>query len=272
MRVPSDLPEAAAGALTGQALSPERQTGSVVLRALRLLELFTPASPQLTLTEIAERSGYPLTTAHRIVTDLREWGALERDAAGRFHIGLRLWETGAMAPRGTRVREIALPVMEDLSQITHENVQLGVLDDTEVVYLDRIAGRGAVSVQTRVGGRFPATASAIGLALLAHQSPQHQQKVLDGPISRFTPFTVTEPIMLRRMLAEVRRTEVAISDRQVTDDAISVASPIFAGSGPPVAAVALVVAADGRLLPPLVAMIRAAARTVSRALQPGAPG
>src|SRR6476620_1013338 len=116
-------------------------TGSVTIRALRLLELFTPSAPRLTLSDLSRKSGYPLSTVHRLTSDLIEWGALERDSSGRFTVGLKLWEIASLAPRGTMLRELAMPVMEDLSQITRENVQLGIAEGTEVVFVERIAGQ-----------------------------------------------------------------------------------------------------------------------------------
>ena len=141
---------------------------SVTARAFGVLEAFTPAAPTLTLSEIARRAGLPLTTPHRLVAELRAAGALERDGDGTYRIGLRLWEIASLAPRGVPLREAALPFLEDLYEVTHENAQLGVREGHDVVYIERIAGRRAVGVLTRVGGRFPLHASGIGLVLLAH--------------------------------------------------------------------------------------------------------
>ena len=67
----------------------------------------------------------PLSTTHRLIRELAEWGAVERGDDGLYRIGLRLWEIGSLTPRGPGVREAALPFLEDLSQITRENVQQG---------------------------------------------------------------------------------------------------------------------------------------------------
>src|SRR5689334_22512242 len=198
---------------------------SVTARAFGVLEAFTPEAPTLTLSEIARRAGLPLTTAHRLVAELRRAGALERDADGTYRIGLRLWEIASLAPRGVPLREAALPFLEDLYEVTHENAQLGVREGHDVVYIERIAGRRAVGVLTRVGGRFPLHASGIGVVLLAHAPERVQREVLAGSLERFTDHTVTDPARLKRILAQVRRDGVAISDRQVTDDAMSVAAP-----------------------------------------------
>jgi DNA-binding IclR family transcriptional regulator len=235
-------------------------------RAFGVLEAFTPTSPALTLSEIARRAGLPLTTAHRLVGELRAAGALERDGDGTYRIGLRLWEIASLAPRGVPLREAALPFLEDLYEVTHENAQLGVREGHEVLYIERITGRHAVGVLTRVGGRFPLHASGIGLILLAHAPEAVQRDVLEGPLQRFTAYTITDPARLERILAQIRRDGVVISDRQVTDDAMSVAAPVTDANDEVIAGLSVVAAASGPVAARLAPAVRAAALGTSRAL------
>jgi DNA-binding IclR family transcriptional regulator len=239
---------------------------SVTARGFAVLQAFSPESPTLPLSDIARRAVLPLTTTHRLVGELCASGALERDGDGTYRIGLRLWEIASLAPRGVPLREAALPFLEDLYEVTHENVQLGVREGHEVLYIERIAGRQAVGVLTRVGGRFPLHASGIGLVLLAHAPDAVQHEVLSGPLRRFTDHTIVDSDRLRRMLAQIRRDGVAVSDRQVTDDAVSVAAPIFDPAGAVLAALSIVSKADGTDPARLVPAIRAAALGTSRAL------
>lgn len=245
---------------------PPGRTGPVLGRVLRLLEAFTTQRPVMTLSELARHSGLPVSTAHRMVAELVIWGALERGDDGGYRVGLRLWELGALAPRGQGLRERALPFLEDLSQITRENVQLAVREGTEVVFVERIAGSHAVPVLTRVGGRFALTATGVGLVLLAHAPLDVQDEVLAAPIERYTPMTVTDPSALRRMLADIRSNGFSISDRQVTMDSLSVGAPVHDVRGQVIAAVSLVVhhgTASPHALTPLV---RTSARAISRAV------
>lgn len=240
---------------------------SVTARVLRLLGAFSASHPRLGLSELAQRADLPLATAHRLVGELAAWGALERDADGRYRVGLRLWEVATLAPRGVGLREAALPFLEDLYEATHENVHLAVLDGAEALYVERLSGRGAVPVISRVGGRLPLHATGVGLVLLAHAPAGVQESVLAGPLVRYTAHTVTDPRALRRMLAEVRRTGVAISAGLLDAEALSVAAPIRGPGGDVVAALSIVLpaTAEARLYIPAVL---AAARGVTRALAP----
>jgi DNA-binding IclR family transcriptional regulator len=236
-------------------------------RLLAVLAAFDRSAPALSLTEISRRAGLTLPTAHRLVGLLTAWGALERDAAGAYHIGLRLWELGALAPRGLALREAAMPFLEDLYEATHENVQLAVRDGMEVVYIERISGRSAVGVLARVGAHWPLHATGVGLVLLAHSDPAVQEEYLAAErLDSFTPFTVTDPVTLRRLLAEVRRSGFAVSDRQITDDALSVAAPVRGPRGEVIAAVSIIVPCVGARPNTLAPAVRLAGLGISRAL------
>ena len=239
---------------------------SAARKALDVLGSFGPADRVMSLSAIARRSGLALSTAHRVVGELVEWGALEREPDGRYRIGLRLWEVGALAPRGLALRDVAMPFMEDLYEVTHEVVQLAVREGTELVFIERIAGRTSIGVHTRVGGRFVLPASGAGLVLLAFAPAEVQEQVLSAPIEVFTPHTVADPAQLRRILAAVRRKDTAVSDRQVTTDSQSVGAPLRDAGGDVVAAVSVVIRAGTIDIAALEPLVRNAARGISRSL------
>ena len=241
----------------------------VAARVLDVLGAFSEEAPELTLTAIARRTGIPLTTVHRLAGELAAGGALERGEDGRYRIGLRLWEIAALAPASLGLRERAMPFLEDLHEVTRHNVTLAVPDPedgSEVVYLERLAARDAVSILSRTGSRFPAHATGVGLALLAHAAPEVVERVLARPLRRFTPYTVCDPERVRGTLASVRQCGFVISDRQIEEVSLSVAAPVRQGAGPVVAALSIVVPADGTNPHTYVPAVRAAARGISRAL------
>lgn len=158
----------------------------VTARVLDVLGAFSAKDPVLGLTDIARRTGLPLTTVHRIAGELAAGGALDRGDDGRYRIGLRLWEIAHLAPASHGLREAAMPFLEDLHEVTRHNVQLAVLDPDdagEVVYVERLSSRDAVSIVTRTGSRLPSTATGVGLVLLAHADPAAVEAVLARAIA-----------------------------------------------------------------------------------------
>jgi DNA-binding IclR family transcriptional regulator len=243
---------------------------SVPAKLLSLLDAYSHEHAAYSLSELARHTGLPLATAHRLIGELARWGGLERGEDGRYRIGLRLVELAALCPRGYGLRDIALPFMEDLYEATHQNVQLAVREGLDGVYIERIAGRHAVPVLTRVGAHWPLHATGVGLVLLAHAPADVQEAVLAAPLATFTPFTIREPAELRRTLAEIRRTGFAVSDRQVTDDAFSVAAPVLGGTGPGagcVASLSIVVPVTDPHRASWAPAVRAAANGISRQLR-----
>jgi DNA-binding IclR family transcriptional regulator len=250
-----------------------RHTGesppSVSERVLDVLDAFSSERPALSLSELSRRTGIPLSSTHRIVAGLVRRGALERDGAGRYRVGLWVWEVASLSSHGMGLRESSMPFLEDLYEATHQNVQLAVLDVPDVVYLERISGRGAVNVVSRAGGRLPAHATGVGLVLLAHAPAEVQEDMLAGPLKRYTDRTISSSSQLRRVLADVRRDGFAISDGQIELPALSVAAPVQGPGDHVVAAISVVVPSTGTDPRTLVPAVRAAARGISRAL--GAP-
>jgi DNA-binding IclR family transcriptional regulator len=240
-------------------------------RSLDILDAFSEAQPLLTLSQIARISDLPLPTAHRLVAELLAWGALERADTGALQIGLHLWEIAALAPRALGLREVAMPFIEDLYEATHQNVSLGARDGSEVIYLERVSGREAVGILAKVGSRWPLHATGVGLVLLAYAPIEVQDQILAAPLQRFTPKTIGDQGELRARLAEIRRTGVAISDRQITLDAISVAAPIHDRNGRVIAAISLVLPSAETSQGQYVPLVQTSARGISRALGWGFP-
>ncbi|MGI8418759.1 MAG: IclR family transcriptional regulator [Nakamurella sp.] len=233
-------------------------------RLLQVLGAFSAESPALGLTEIAFRTGLPKSTVHRLVAELTVWNALERGADRRYRIGLRVWELGTLAPRSRGLGEVAAPFLEDIRTATGQNALLGVLDGTETVYVQRLSGSLAVPLKIRVGSRLPVHATGVGLALLANSPLSLRGEVLASPLQRFTDRTVVDPRELRRILAEIRRRGFAVSDRQVERVGMSVAAPVFDGTG--VVAALSVVMPSGSDLRRYAPVVVAASRGLTRAL------
>ncbi|MFD7734287.1 IclR family transcriptional regulator [Kitasatospora phosalacinea] len=215
-------------------------------KVLQVLAVFDREHPSRTLSEIAQCTGLAVSTAHRVVAELASWGALERAEDGSWHVGLRLWEIASGCPRTQILRDAALPFMQDLYEATHENIQLAVREGTELVFVERIAGHRSVELLTMVGTRFPVASTGMGRVLLAHAPRELQEEVLAAPLRTWTPHTVTDPRTLRAQLDLIRREQVFVSDRQLSESTVAVAAPVRIGrAGPVGAALGIVVAARG---------------------------
>ncbi|MDX6355154.1 MAG: hypothetical protein QOF98_2057 [Streptomyces sp.] len=246
-----------------------RPGATVTSRVLTLLAAFDEDHRRLTLTELAGRADLPVPTAHRLVGELVEWGALARTASGGYVVGRRLWDIGLLSPLQAGLVETASPFMHDLYGATLATIHLAVRDGQEVLYLERLAGHASVPVVSTVGSRLPMHSTGVGKVLLAHAPPDVQARAL-ARLERVTPYTITQPGRLRRQLDRVVRDGYATTVEEMSLGACSVAVPVRSG-GQVVAALGMVVPSLKKDRPRLVSALRVAALGIGRALlRPGA--
>lgn len=238
---------------------------SVTSRVLAILGGFDDEHRSLTLTEIAQRAGLTLPTAHRLIGELAAWGALRRTSRGRYVIGRRLWDLGLLAPVQTGLRDVASPFLQDLYGATLATVHLAVRDGASALYLDRVSGSTSVPVLSKVGGRLPLHPTGVGKVLLAHAPATVREEFLAAPLQRFTPYTIVQPGRLASQLQHVRQDGYATTTEEMTLGACSIAIPVSV-AGRTVASLGIVVPNlrnRARLIPAMQVAAQGLARRLS---------
>jgi DNA-binding IclR family transcriptional regulator len=233
-------------------------------RVLALLEAFGGGAP-MSLTELAAKSKLPVSTAHRLLGELVEWGGVERNFDGRYQVGGRLWQIGSLAPRYRTLRAAAVPYMEDLYEVTHENVALAVRDGKRVLYLDHISGRRSVGPPRPVGHRAPLHTTAVGKIILAFSEPELLGSLLKYKLHRSTRYTITSPEKLIARVNETRDTHIGYSHEEMVLGRSSVAAPIL-GINDVLVGVVAIVARSSTDVTQLGPAVRVAAQEISRQL------
>lgn len=245
----------------------DEDAGRTVLgRALTILEAFAKQPERgMTVTAVVEATGLPMSTVHRMCHRLERERVLERSADGTYRVGLRLWELGLLAPRAQGLRRVAQPYLEDLYAVTHQHVQLMVLDGTDAVVVERLSARDAVRLEGRPGGRLPVHATSGGLVLLAHEPDDAVHAVVAAGLQRFTPASITTEPMLRATLSLARRQGWLVLEDHLTVGSVSVAAPIVGTRRQVVAAVSVVSDFDDgdRLVPAVLTTARAIGRALA---------
>jgi DNA-binding IclR family transcriptional regulator len=238
---------------------------TVTSRVLALIGAFDEQHRALTLTELAVRAELPVPTAHRLLGELVEWGAVTRRDDGRYAVGRRLWDIGLLAPVQSGLRQAASPFLHDVYAATLATVHLAVRDGVEALYLERLAGRASVPIVSTVGSRLPLHSTGVGKVLLAFAPEDVQREVLGSPLRRVTRHTVTAPGLLAQQLRRVRADGYATTIEEMSLGACSVAVPVRQGDEV-VASVGMVVPSLRRNRPRYVAALEVAARGIERAL------
>jgi IclR family transcriptional regulator, KDG regulon repressor len=239
----------------------------VLTKALDVLDLLEVEQP-ITLSEIGRRSGVSKPTAFRILANLEARGYVEREeASGQYRLGIRLVQLGALTTRSLDLRTFARPALERLHRTYDETVNLAVVSERGVVYIDILESAHGLRMAATVGALDDFHSTALGKAALAFSPPETLQSLLSGRrLPRKTPNTIVRQEALARELDETRRRGYAIDEEENELGARCVGAPVFDQAGRVVAAVSVSGPASRLTLqrvPAVAADLLAASREIS---------
>src|SRR4030043_315419 len=169
-----------------------------VERALDVLLCFTKRTPELTMTQIAEQVGIHKSTVHRLLATLENKRFIQRDQdTGIYRLGVRLLQMAYLTLEKNDLRRLAQPFMQRLCELYEENIDLTLLDDTDVVFVSILEGPRRVKLAAAIGQRLPAFATASGKAILGFMPEGIVQRILDRGMLQYTPYTLhTKDVIL----------------------------------------------------------------------------
>jgi IclR family transcriptional regulator, acetate operon repressor len=210
---------------------PDRAAGPKVLeKALRMLDLFTAEAPSWTVTEVARELELPTATAHRILRALEARGYLMRSHTG-YGLGLAAVDLGHRARASIDLRRQLRTVLRELAQNTRETALLTVRDERSEgsLCIDRIETTQSLRLSIEIGRVTPIHAGASAKAMLAFLDDATITEVLDQPLERLGPGTITDPQHLRSELARIRKRGWATSYEENNEGAWGMAAPVLIG-------------------------------------------
>lgn len=212
-----------------------------VERAVGILKAFSGSTPELGVTDLARHQGLHKSTVHRLLVTLEREGFVTRDpTSGRYRLGLHLFELGSLVVHTAEVRQTARPYLEEMHLACGETVHLAILDEGEVVYIDKIESTRRVRMYSQVGRRAPAHCTGLGKALLAGLPDGPLDQVLQRrELRRYTARTITSADDLRDHLALVRKRGYAVDSGEHEELVRCAAAPIYDHTGSVVAAVSI---------------------------------
>lgn len=226
--------------MTSEARSRAERLSSVATAA-RILREFGKHSTQLGVSQLARRVGVGKSTAHRIIWTLVEEGLLEKvEDTGLFRLTTTIRSLGASAETAQRLHEAATMPLDHLRTLTDGTLHIGILDGTDVLYVERREGPGAIPVFRSIGARNSAHLTSSGKVLLAFLPPEQQQRLLASMrLTAKTPRTITSRPVLVAELGAVRRQGYAENRGESQPGMCSIAAPVRDPLGRVVASVSV---------------------------------
>lgn len=206
-------------------------------RGLDVIKAFSREDPQLTLSEIAGRTGLTRAAARRFLITLRDLGYVDSDGR-RFSLSPRVLELGYSYLSSLPIWDVARPYLEELAAQVNETTSASVLDGTDIVFVARVETKRIMSMNLGVGSRLPAWATAMGRVLLASLPPGQLDAYFErATMLPLTERTVTDERSLRDVIADARDKGWTLVDQEVEEGVRSLAVPVFGSAGRAEAAV-----------------------------------
>jgi DNA-binding IclR family transcriptional regulator len=247
--------------VAGNSVEPGR---SVADKVTSILSAFAERDA-LNLTEIARAANIPVSTAHRIASELLAWRLLERAEDGRIQVGLPLRFISKDATHCDVVNRAILvmraqPALAQLAHVTAGKARLGVFSGGKVVTLCRGCGEGETAAAVSPVSARPVYETAIGKVLLAFASAGVYDTVFAVDAS------APKPAQLRCMTSRIRINHYAIARAEHDDDWIAMAAPVSGGGGRIAPAIELAVRRDGADIRGALGALKMTSRSLSRQL------
>lgn len=239
----------------------------VLTKTLRIIDLLRDSRSPVSLHEISGQAGINKSTALRLLAHLEGEKYLQRNEKGAYSLGPKLLQLGSDYQVQAPLREVARESLWELWRVTHETVNLAVLDGLDVVYIDCLESPHDLRLVSNNGMRAVLYRTALGKALLAYQPAEQRERLAKSlHFHAFTPNTLASAFALTREFASIRRAGFAVDNEESVLGLRCIAAPILDAKGVAVAALSIS-GPTSRITPQKTAAlgnaVKAAARDVS---------
>jgi IclR family transcriptional regulator, KDG regulon repressor len=210
-------------------------------KGLRLIDAIAKAGTA-GLRELADQNGFPPSTVHRLLSDLKRAGYVSQDTkTAKYRLSLKFLELGAVVREELDVITAARPHMTALMEATSETVNLALFDGAGIIYVDQVANSNSfLRMFTRVGTRAPLHCTGVGKACMACLPDEYLPEYWpSAEKTKYTGKTIVDEQTLRKELKAIRHQGYAVDNEEMEVGVRCVASAIRRDNDKVVAAVSI---------------------------------
>jgi len=213
----------------------------VLDKSLTILETIAREDSSLGIAELSSRLKIGASTVHRILDTLKYRGYVEQDPVTRkYELGNKALELGLAKLQKMYLVKEAAPYLRELMNKCQETVHLAILDDGEVLYLDKEEPLQTIRMVSQIGRRAPAHCTGLGKVLLAHLDERERRKIVEKKgLKRFTQRTITDKSLLEEELNKIRKQGFAEDRGEHERDVRCVDAPLRDYEGKVIAAISI---------------------------------
>lgn len=211
-----------------------------VERALDVLLCFSMQTPELSMTQISEKVGMHKSTVHRLLATLEKRRFVQRDPiTGIYRPGIRLLQMAYLTLEDINIRQIAFPYMQKLVEEFRETVDLAILDESEVVFVEAVESPQRVKLAAAPGQRLPAFSTASGKAMLAFLPDEEAKKIREKNNHEYQSNKVSTLEEFMDDLNRTRQRGYSIDVEELEAGINAIGAPIRGVNGKPIASIAI---------------------------------
>lgn len=199
-----------------------------VERTLDIIETLSEYKTGVGVTTLSKELKLHKSTVHRLLTTLMLRKYVEQDSeTSKYKLGMRLFELGNAVLSKLDIRQHAMPYLRQLWRSTGETVQLAIVDQYKVLYVDVLETLERVGVKSNVGERVPLHCAAAGKAWLANLPDERLAEVMKFvKFEPFTPYTIDTPEKLKDAVKQAQDSGYAVDNQEYSSDLVSVSSTV----------------------------------------------
>lgn len=210
-------------------------------RTFDIIELLATSPNGMGVTEIGRKLGLHKSTVYRLIKALVQRGYLEKDqSTGAYRIGLKFVEISSLHIQQIELKTEAIPFMRHLSELTGQVTHLAIMDETEVVYIEKIDVIQSLRMYSQIGKRIPVYCSALGKVLLSGQNSDYQKRIMKKiKYTQHTKNTIREESQFINELEKTKQRGWAVDNEEHELGIRCIAAPIKDFTGKVIAALSI---------------------------------
>lgn len=207
--------------------SSEKYLIHSVEKACDILLSYNEGNLEYGITELSKKLDLTKSTVHKLLITLEHKGlVVQNQENGKYSLSVRIFELASYYLNKIDVHATVKPHMEELAEEFKETVHFGVLDENQVVYIEKIEGKQSVNIYSKIGRRSPLHCVGVGKAILANLPQERFEEIVNQDLAKYTNHTITEPLKLERELNRIRENGYAIDDEEYEEGIRCVAAPV----------------------------------------------
>ncbi len=240
-----------------------------IIKAFDILKIFTREEPEKSLAQISRETGINKTTAYRFLSSLMKIGFIGQDPrTGYYHLGIKLFEVGNRVIVNKNIIDISRPILIQIVKEVNITIHLATIDDSEVLYLDKIKSTQSLQMHTYIGLRVPLHCTALGKSMLSYLSDNEaRERLSNKPLAARTPHTIVRMKDLLQNLETARKMGYAVDREEFEEHVLCVAVPILNNEDYPIAAISMSgnkLQINDKIIPLLANKLKQAVKLISK--------